>query len=98
MTARLPSSTRPVSPALTAMLQSLKAGQKIRITQTVRVGMQVWTTTVTGVFRDLNYLSTGLSANRVPEDAIVVATVHFAKENGEFSSITLDEHSKIEVA
>ena len=96
-TATIPSSTRPVDPALAAVLRSLKPGQRIRITQTVRVGFKQWTTTVTGTFRELNYLATGLATDRVPQDDIVVVTVHFVKENGELSSVTLDEQSKIEV-
>jgi hypothetical protein len=93
----IPSSTRPINPDLAAVLRSLKPGQRIRITQTVRVGLKQWTTTVTGIFRELNYLATGLATDRVPEDDIVVVTVHFVKDNGELSSVTLDEQSKIEV-
>ena len=59
--------------------------------------MKQWTTTVIGVFRHINYLATGLSTDRVPEDDIVVVAVHFTKDNGELSSITLDENTKIEV-
>jgi hypothetical protein len=98
MTASISSSTRRLPPELVSVLQSLKPGQKIRITQTVRVGRKLWTTTVTGTFRDINYLATGLSTQRVPQDDIVVAMVHFTKENGELSCITLDEQSKVEVA
>lgn len=93
----IPSSTRPIDPALAAVLRSLKPGQRIRITQTVRVGLKQWTTTVTGAFRALNYLATGLATDRVAQDDIVVVVVHFAKDNGELSSVTLDEHSKVEV-
>jgi hypothetical protein len=92
----IPSATRPVSPELSATLRSLQPGQRIRITQTIRVGMKEWTTTVTGAFRNMNYLATGLATDRVPEDDIVVVCVHFTKDNGELSSVTLDEHSKIE--
>jgi hypothetical protein len=95
--ATIASSTRPVDPALAAVLRSLKPGQRIRLTQTVRVGFKQWTTTVTGVFRELNYLATGLATDRVPQDDIVVVTVHFIKDNGELSSVTLDEQSKVEV-
>ncbi len=93
---QLPSATRPVSPELSALLQGLKPGDPIRITQTVRVGMQEWTTTVAGKFRSFNYLATGLATNRVRADDIVVVAVHFTKENGELSCVTLDEHSRIE--
>src|SRR5262249_19180804 len=91
------SSTRPVSPALTAVLQRLKPGQPIEVTQTVRVGSKIWKTTVRGAFREVNYLATGLATDRVPEDDIVVPLVHFTKENGELSSITLDENSQIHI-
>jgi hypothetical protein len=33
----------------------------------------------------------------VPEDDVVVVTVHFTKDNGELSSITVDEHTRVEV-
>ena len=94
----LMSSTRPVDPQLASLLQSLSPGERIRITQTIRVGLKEWTTTATGAFRELRYLQTGLSCNRVPQDDIVVPTVHFTKDNGELSSVSLDEHSKVEVA
>ena len=95
--ATIRSSTRPIDPALAAVLRSLKPGQRLRITQTIRVGFKQWTTTVTGIFRALNYLATGLATERVPQDDIVVVTVHFIKDNGELSSVTLDEQSKVEV-
>jgi len=33
----------------------------------------------------------------VPEDDIVVPTLHFIKDNGELASVALDEHSKVEI-
>jgi hypothetical protein len=93
-----PSATRPVSPELATLLRNLKPGARIKITQQVRVGSTAtWTTQVQGVFRNVNFLATGLATDRVPEDDIVVVTVHFTKDNGELSSVTLDEHSRIEV-
>ena len=89
--------TKTIDPKLQSLLASLKAGQRIRITQSIRVGDQSWTTTVEGVYREVNYLATGLSTQRVPEDDIVVPAVHFTKDNGELSSVTLDEKTKIEV-
>ncbi len=93
----LPSSTRALAPELAALLKNLRPGQRIKITQTVRVGRLSWPVEVTGTFRDVNYLATGLATDRVPEDDIVVVSVHFTKDNGELSSVTLDENSKIEV-
>ena len=96
--APLISSTRPIDPKLSELIRGLKPGQRIRITQRVRVGSTAtWTATVEGVYRGVNYLNTGLATDRVPEDDIVVVAVHFTKDNGELSSVTLDEWSKIEV-
>lgn len=90
------SSTRPLHPGLAKLLEELKPGQKIKITQTVRVGQKVWTTTVAGVFRGIHYLATGLATHRPSAEEIVVPTVHFTKDNGELSSITIDEQTRIE--
>lgn len=95
--ATIPSATRPVRPALAALLRDLKPDQRIKITQTVRVGAKEWTTTVTGKYRGYDFLATGLSTHRVKADDIVVVSVHFTKDNGELSSVTLDEKSAIEV-
>jgi hypothetical protein len=93
----LPSATQPIRPELASLLTSLKSGQRIRITQTVAINTRRrWPTTVEGVFRGVNFLATGIATDRVPEDDIVVVTVHFTKDNGELSSITLDENSRIE--
>jgi len=94
----LPSATRPVRAELSALLRSLKPGQRIRLTQTVRMNCRVsWQTHVEGTFRHFNYLRTGLATDRVPADDIVVVSVHFTKDNGELSSITLDERSQVEL-
>jgi hypothetical protein len=95
--APLRSSTGPIRPALADLLRELKPGARIRITQTVRMNCRnSWPAAVEGVFRHVHYLATGLATDRVPEDDIVVVTVHFTKDNGELSSISLDENSKVE--
>jgi hypothetical protein len=91
------SPTRPLPPELVQVLQELQPGQRIRISQQVRVGRRCWTAVVAGRFRDLNYLRTGLATDRVPADDIIVPTLHFTKDNGELSSVTLDEHTRVEV-
>jgi hypothetical protein len=88
--------TRTLGSAIVDLLKSLKAGEKIRLTQTVRVGGKKWETTTTGSYRGVNYLATGVTTERVKEDDVVVPTVHFTKENGELTSISLDEYTRIE--
>ena len=87
--------TRRLDPALADLLRGLKPGDKIRLTQTVRVGARRWETTTDGTFRELAYLETGVTTERVKEDDIVVPVVRFTKPNGELSSIAIDENTKV---
>jgi hypothetical protein len=87
--------TRRLAPAQVELIKSLKPGDAIKVTQTVRVGAKVWTAEAKGTYRGVNYLATGITTDRVPEDDIVVPTVHFEKPNGELASITLDENSVV---
>jgi hypothetical protein len=89
--------SRPVRPDLLETLGKLQPGQRIRICQTVRVGLKSWPATVTGVFRGLNALVTGLATDRVPEDDVIVSTIHFTKDSGELSSVAVDENTKVEI-
>jgi len=89
--------SRPIRPALQAVLEKLQPGQKIRITHLLRVGLKSWPVTVIGTYRSLDSLATGLATQRVAADDIVVPLVHVTKENGELSSVALDEHTKVEI-
>lgn len=88
--------TRRLDPAVVELLRALKPGDKVKITQTVRVGAKKWTVEATGEFRGLAYLQTGVTTDRVKEDDLVVPVVRFTKPNGELTSISLDEHTKVE--
>jgi hypothetical protein len=89
--------TRPLQPDTLAALAKLKPGDRLRITQIVRItSTRAWPTTVTGTFRALQSLVTGLATHRRPEDDVIVPTVHFTKENGELSSVALDEQTLLE--
>ncbi|HEY2785139.1 MAG TPA: hypothetical protein VGJ05_09210 [Fimbriiglobus sp.] len=88
--------TRRLAQPLIDLVKGLKPGDRIRITQTVRVGARTWPVPAEGVFRGLNYLATGITTERVVEDDIVVPTLHFTKDNGELSSVALDENTKVE--
>jgi hypothetical protein len=87
--------SRRLDPAVLATLKDLKTGDRITITQTVRVGARTWPATASGAYRGVAYLSTGVTTERVKEDDLVVPTVHFTKDNGELASIALDENTKL---
>lgn len=87
----------PLRPELTQLLERLQPGQRIRVTQTVRVGMKTWPAVAVGVFRHVDALATGLATERVPADDIIVPIIHFTKDNGELSSVAVDENTQVEV-
>src|SRR4051812_22235324 len=89
--------TRPLPPDVVDVLRRLQPGQRIRITQTLRVGLTSWPAVVEGAFRHVDSLATGLATDRVPADDIIVPLVHFTKDTGELSSIAVDEHTRVEV-
>ena len=89
--------SRPVRPEIAVVLARLKAGDRIKIRQLVRVGQKTWPAEIAGVFRHLDSLATGLATDRVPADDIIVPIVHFTKDNKEMSSIAVDEHTRIEI-
>lgn len=84
-----------LDPVLVELLKGLKAGDRIKVVQTVRVGAKSWPAEATGVYRGVSYLSTGVTVDRVAADDIVVPTVHFTKDTGELGSVCLDENSTV---
>ncbi len=87
--------TRKLEQPLIDLLKSLKTGDRIAVVQKLKIGNKSWTAEAVGAFRGINYLSTGVTTERVKEDDIVLPTVHFTKDNGEMASICLDEHTAI---
>jgi len=87
--------TRHLKPTTIDLLKSLVPGDRVTITHRVRVGGKTWNAEAKGAFRMLNYLSTGVTTERVKTDDIVVPTIHFTKDNGELASMALDEHTTV---
>jgi hypothetical protein len=87
--------TRRLDPALVALLRLLKPGDRLRVEQTVRVGARTWPAVAEGEFRGIAYLETGVTTERVKEDDLVVPVVRFTKANGELTSISIDENTRV---
>lgn len=87
--------TRRLDPALVDLLRSLKPGDRLRVEQTVRVGARTWPAVAEGEFRGIAYLETGVTTERVKEDDLVVPVVRFTKANGELTSISIDERTRV---
>ena len=95
---KFPYTTRPIPAEVMARLEQLQPGQRVRITQTVKVGStKTWTFSVEGAFRHADSLATGLATDRLRQDDIVIPVIHFTKDNHEMSSVAVDEHTNIEV-
>src|SRR5687767_12628303 len=95
---KTPYATRPIPREIMAKLEQLTPGQRLRITQVVKVGStKTWELKVEGVFRHVDSLATGLATDRVKEDDIVVPVIHFTKDNKEMSSVTVDENTRLEL-
>src|SRR5438105_3890166 len=71
-------------------------GDALRVIQTVRVGSRKWEAMAQGAFRGIAYLETGITTERVKEDDLVVPVVQFTKPNGELTSISLDENTRVD--
>ncbi len=95
---KFPYTSRPIPTEVMNQLEKLQRGQRVRITQLVKIGStKTWTHEVVGVFRHVDSLATGLATDRLREDDIVIPVIHFTKDNQEMSSISVDENTKIEV-
>jgi hypothetical protein len=88
--------TRRLDAKIVDLLRSLKPGDSIRVIQAVRVGAKKWDAVAQGAFRGVAYLETGITTERVKEDDLVVPIVRFTKANGELTSISLDENTRVE--
>ena len=87
--------TRRLDPAVADLLRALKPGDRVRVEQTVRVGKREWPAVAEGEFRGVAYLATGVTTERVKDDDLVVPVVRFTKPNGELTSISIDERTKV---
>ena len=88
-------------PAQTVIpFEQLKPGDRVKITQRVKVGMKVWTTTVTGTVERTERRREGLNVLRNFDDKAFADLIVLRKDGSpaEETTIALDEYTRIESA
>lgn len=84
-------------PEVANLLRNIQPGDRIKVSRTLKVNSgHSWPFTVEGEFVQANHLRTGLATDRVPEDDIILICLHIKKDNGERTSITIDELTTVQ--
>jgi hypothetical protein len=80
--------------------ESLKAGDRVKITQRVKVGLKIWSTTVTGTVERTERRREGLAVKRNFDDKAFADLILLKKDGPvvEETTVTLDEFTHIERA
>ena len=80
--------------------EALRPGDHVKVTQRVKVGLKIWTTTVTGTVERTERRREGLAVKRNFDDKAFADLVLLKKDGpaGEETTVTLDEFTHIERA
>jgi hypothetical protein len=85
-------------PATLIPFEQLQPGDRVRITQRIKVGLKVWTTTVTGTALRTERRREGLHVKRSFDDKAWADLILLRKDGPvpEETTITLDEWTHVE--
>jgi len=80
--------------------ESLRPGDRVKITQRIKVGLTIWTTTVTGTVERTERRREGLDVKRNFDDKAFADLIILKKDGpaGEETTIAMDEFTRIENA
>ena len=80
--------------------ESLRPGDHVKITQRIKVGLKVWTTTVTGSVERIERRREGLAVKRNFDDKAFADLIILRKDGvvPEETTVALDEYTQIERA
>jgi hypothetical protein len=80
--------------------ETLRPGDHVKITQRVKVGLKVWTTTVTGSVERIERRREGLAVKRNFDDKAFADLIVLKKDGAvaEETTVALDEFTQIERA
>ncbi|MBI3864191.1 MAG: hypothetical protein HY290_20090 [Planctomycetia bacterium] len=78
--------------------EELRAGDHVKVTQRVKVGLKVWTTAVTGTVERTERRREGLAVKRNFDDKAFADLIVLKKDGpaGEETTLALDEFTRIE--
>ena len=78
--------------------EALKPGDHIKITQRIKVGLKIWTTTVTGTVERTERRREGLATQRNFDDKAFADVILLKKDGltGEETTLAMDEYTHIE--
>jgi hypothetical protein len=79
--------------------EELRAGDHVKITQRIKVGLKIWTTTVTGTVERTERRREGLAVKRNFDDKAFADVILLKKDGpvaGEETTVALDEFTQIE--
>jgi len=87
-------------PATLIPFEDLKTGDRVKITQRVKVGLKVWTTTVSGTVEKIERRREGLIVKRNFDDKAFADVILLKKDGpaGDETTITMDEWTQVERA
>lgn len=80
--------------------EQLKAGDRVKITQRIKVGLKIWTTTVAGTVERTERRREGLHVKRSFDDKAFADLIVLRKEGpvGDETTVTMDEWTQVERA
>ena len=76
----------------------LKLGDHVKITQRIKVGLKIWTTTVTGTVERTERRREGLATQRSFDDKAFADLILLKKDGptGEETTVAMDEYTQVE--
>jgi len=81
--------------------EDLKPGDRVQITQRIKVGLKIWTTEITGLVLRTERRRNGLHVYRNWDDKAYTDLIVLQTDTGgiiEESAVTMDEYTRVEPA
>lgn len=78
--------------------EQLQPGDRVKVTQRVKVGLKIWTTTVTGLVERIERRRNGLHVKRSSDDKAYCDMILLRKDGGDETTVSLDEFTHVERA